>query len=116
MIEKGVLRETTRLMGIKASSCVAWEAVRGKPSSMKDAEGSSDVWGEDWAREGCSTYRSVSKSCWAADAAVEDSVRGCVPPGGKSQPLVLSSWRMSRRIIASGTRAPDFIVLSALMP
>jgi hypothetical protein len=28
----------------------------------------------------------------------------------------LSSWRMSRRIMASGTRAPDFIVLSALMP
>jgi hypothetical protein len=68
------------------------------------------------AREGCSTKESVSKSSCAAYMDAEESVIGVGPPGGKSQPRVLSSWRISRRIMASGTRAPDRIVLSALIP
>lgn len=35
----GVRRDTTRLMGIRASRREAWVAVRGKPSRMKEAEG-----------------------------------------------------------------------------
>ena len=39
-----------------------------------------------------------------------------VPGGDWTQPLVLSSWRIRRRIMASGTRAPDFMACSALIP
>lgn len=38
----GVRRETTRLMGTRASRRAAWLAVRGNPSRMKDAEGAPD--------------------------------------------------------------------------
>ena len=35
----GVRRETTKLMGIKASRREAWVAVRGNPSKMNEADG-----------------------------------------------------------------------------
>jgi len=85
---------------------------------MKEASGSSEVSGGEKkdAREGCSTYESVSKSLCDDAIEVEERVKGEKPPAGASQPRVLSSWRIRRRIMASGTRAPDFMVLSALMP
>jgi len=85
---------------------------------MKEAEGSSDVSGGDdrLARVAGSTKLSVSKSASWAEVEAEDRVRGCMPPGGASQPLVLSLWRMRRRIMASGTREPTFMMLSARIP
>lgn len=46
---------------------------------------------------------------------IEERVKG-LGLVGKSQPRVLSSWIMRRRIMASGTRAPERIVEAALMP
>ena len=107
-------------MGIKASSWVAWDAVRGKPSRMNEAEGSSDVRGGvgDCASDGGETKASVSKSeSWeAAPREVEFRVNGDWCEAGNNQPRVLSSWRIRRRIMASGTRDPERMVLSALMP
>ena len=38
MMFTGVMRETTKLMGMRESRRAAWSAVRGKPSRMNDAE------------------------------------------------------------------------------
>ena len=46
IIEGGVTRCTTKLIGTRESKLVAWEAVRGKPSRMKDAEGETDLLGD----------------------------------------------------------------------
>lgn len=50
------------------------------------------------------------------DVGVQDREMGGGVVVGVSQPRDFSSWRISRRIMASGTRAPDRIVDSALMP
>jgi hypothetical protein len=42
IIEGGVTKWTTKLMGTRESKLAAWEAVRGNPSKMKDAEGETD--------------------------------------------------------------------------
>jgi hypothetical protein len=115
----GVLRLTTRLMGMRESRDVACVAVRGKPSRIKEAEGEEEVCGDKVAREGVFTKSSIpeelSKLC-DISVAVEESVSGCWDAGGAIQPRVLSSWRMRRRIMESGTRLPDAIVDSALIP
>lgn len=113
--EEGVRRETTRFIGMRLSSWVAWLAVRGKPSRMKEAEGSLDVCGGAvrLARVGVLTKWSSMEISWSWDVAERVRV---LAVGGLIQPRVFSSWRMRRRIIASGTREPDFIVLSAFMP
>lgn len=87
MISIGVRRETTRLIGIKASRREAWVAVRGNPSKIKEADGS----GEGAAEE------------------EEEEV-------GESQFLERSLARIRRRIISSGTRLPCFMADSASIP
>lgn len=89
MMSTGVSSETTRLMGIRASSREAWIAVRGNPSRMKDAEGEVDGGERLWE--------------------VVDVLCG-------SQFLDWSLARMRRKIISSGTRFPDFMVPSASRP
>lgn len=90
MTEGGVLRCTTKFTGTKLSRLVAWLAVRGNPSRMKEAEES--IEGEDGVAE------------------CEDS--DC----GRSQPLVFISSEIKFRIIESGTRLPDCIAASAWTP
>lgn len=85
----GVRRETTKLMGIKASRREAWVAVRGNPSKMKEADGRGEG---------------------AAEAeAEEENV-------GESQLLERSLARIRRRIISSGTRLPCLMADSASSP
>ena len=42
IISKGVFSETTKLIGMVVASVEAWVAVRGKPSSIKEAPGESE--------------------------------------------------------------------------
>jgi len=85
---------------------------------MNDAEGSSDVRAGEvrLASSEGDTKLSMSKSDSDAEAAEEARVKGCMPPGRVSQPRVVSSCWMRRRIMASGTREPVLIVCSALIP
>ena len=80
MILTGVIRLTTKLIGMRLSRREAWCEVRGNPSRMKEAVG---------AAEGK-----------AGAASVTDDVEGI-------QELDLSSERMRRKIMSSGTREPD---------
>lgn len=82
----GVRRWTTRFMGIKLSRDVAWVAVRGKPSRMKEALG----------------FR----------IGVELVAVG----GSVSHPFEESSEDMRSRMRLSGTRSPARMVDSALRP
>lgn len=84
------MSDTTRLMGTRASRRAACVAVRGKPSRMNEAEGAGD--GEGVGGEG------VSEVCVG------------------SQFFDFSSARMSRSMVSSGTRFPDFMALSASRP
>ena len=118
MMRAGVLRDTQRLMGIMDESADAWAAVRGNPSRMKDAEGSGEGWGEVEVREGVLTKSSTEEeeSSSAEEEAALESVSGGVDVEGNSQPRDLSSWRMRRRIMSSGTSLPDRMVDSARIP
>lgn len=91
-------------MGIMASRRVAWVAVRGKPSRMKEAEGR----GERVVVEG---ERVVVE---------EEGERVVVEEEGEeeaeSQFLERSLARMRRRIMSSGTRLPCFMADSASRP
>jgi len=80
---------TTRFTGMRESRRAACVAVRGKPSRMKDAEGSS---------EGCAGIASLTDVC------------------RETQRFDLSSLRISLRIMSSGTRLPAFIADSARRP
>lgn len=95
---------------MRRSSCCAWDAVLGNPSRMKLASGSSDVCGGTVV-SGESRKESISKS-----TEDDESVIVAGPPGGSNQPRVLSSLRISRRIMSSGTRAPLLMVDSAFIP
>lgn len=115
-MDGGVLRETHKLIGMREPREVACAAVRGKPSRMKDAEGSSDSrgGGKVSVREGVLTNSSIELE-ESAEQDVLDKVRG-LEDAGKSHPRDLSSWRMSLKIISSGTRAPARMADSALIP
>ena len=91
--------------------------MRGKPSRMNDEPGSSQVRGDGKLakREGVSSISPATNA--ASSPPVEElelSEYGFSP--GKSQPRALSSWRIRRRIMASGTREPDLMADSARMP
>lgn len=98
MTEAGVISSTTKFTGTSLSRAVAWEAVRGNPSRIKDAE-------EDIEGGG------------AVDEEVDNCAEVCgdVSDGG-SQPLDDNSEEMRFRIIESGTRLPDCIATSAWTP
>lgn len=83
MIAGGVRRCTTKFMGIRWSRLEAWEAVRGNPSRMNEADGLDD----------------------AVGARLSDVEVG--PEDSESQPLEASSEEINSSIIASGTRLPD---------
>ena len=74
---------------MSASSFRAWIEVRGKPSRMNDAEGASE-----------------GRVCEASEREVLEG----------TQDLALSSVRMRRRIMSSGTREPAFMWDSASRP
>ena len=74
---------------MSASSFRAWTEVRGKPSRINDAEGASE------GRVRAASEREVLEG---------------------TQDLALSSVRMRRRIMSSGTREPAFIWDSASRP
>jgi hypothetical protein len=93
--EGGVRRCTTKLTGTRLSRLVAWEEVRGKPSRMKDAEGSIE-W--DWV------------------GVEEGEGEEGADEAGWSQPLLFISSEMRLRIMESGTRFPDCIAASAFKP
>lgn len=119
-MDAGVLRDTHRFMGTRFASEAAWVAVRGKPSRMKDAEGSSEGCGggkvslSEGVLTKSSTEEAEDSDADAAAAALE-SVKG-LEDKGKSHPRDLSSCRMSRRIMSSGTSAPERIAVSARIP
>lgn len=74
---------------MRASSFRAWTEVRGKPSRINDAEGASE-----------------GRVCETSEREVLEG----------TQDLALSSVRMRRRIMSSGTREPAFIWDSASRP
>lgn len=76
-------------MGTRDSRLLACTAVRGNPSSIKEAEDLSDFF-VDGAGDVC-----------VADAEVEEMLGV-----GSSHPLVVSSVDISSRIVASGTSCP----------
>lgn len=61
------------------------------------------------------TKSSADEAAAKADAAALESVKGLADEE-KSHPRDLSSCRMSRRIISSGTRAPERMAVSARIP
>ena len=73
-------------MGMRASSFRAWTEVRGKPSRINDAEGASE-----------------GRDCTVSEREVLEG----------TQDLALSSVRIRRRIMSSGTREPAFMWDSA---
>lgn len=86
---------------------------------MKEAEGSSEVWmGVSCWGVGDVMYgsRSRGEGEAVADKAEVFRVRGMVEAGVESQPRVVSSLVIRRRIMLSGTREPAFMVDSAFIP
>lgn len=90
---------------MRRSRRVAWWAVRGKPSRIKDAEGEVEVEVESWG--GLELEESEAR---------EDETRDSIGVVVESQFLERSSARMRLRIVASGTRSPAFMTDSALRP
>ena len=97
------------------SSCEAWEAVRGKPSRMKDASGCSDHL-YSVSRGGETDTMSSCGRDGVLAVETELTVIDCAPPFGMSQPRVVRALRIRRRIIESGTRAPRFMRDPAWVP
>lgn len=120
IIWNGVSRWTTKFIGIKLSSCSACGAVRGKPSRMNDESGLSQVcgFGKLFTMLGTSSisatlrWSSSTVRIWLLELVFREYGSCWV----NSQPRDLSSERIRRRIMASGTSCPDLICDSAWMP
>lgn len=103
-------------MGMRRSRAVAWGEVRGKPSRMKEVEGSED--GETCCCCSCSC-------CWEGETGSFSSPGEAVAAAatseggvevGVSQLREVSSERMRERMRGSGTREPDRIREAAWRP
>src|SRR4051812_43899429 len=101
IMSTGVTRSSTRFIGRRCDRYSACEAVRGKPSRMKDVLGSVEGL---TAAEADPLPRPRAATISSFDLDVDTHFRD------------LSSERMRLRIKGSGTRPPSRIYVSALMP
>src|SRR5579862_5838515 len=109
---RGVVMLTTRLMSTVESRGEACGAVRGKPSRMKEVAGEEEC-GEGAVGGGYGSTKEVAER--GSDMDVEERRKGDAR-GRDRRPRVESSWWIRRSMRVSGTRLPDFITASALMP
>ena len=104
------------------SRVVAWDGVRGYPSRMNEAAGSSEAAGASGMRESRDgeRYEDDEESLkWSSAESVVASADRFITLGRplwESQPRVWSSLEMRRSMRSSATKPPDLRMLSTLIP